>query len=42
MATIRVRIRVRAGTEQRFEELARQAYVETHATDEGLRRYEFW
>jgi quinol monooxygenase YgiN len=42
MATILVRIRVRAGSEQRFEELARQAYVETHATDEGLRRYEFW
>lgn len=42
MATILAHIRVRPGTETRFEELARTLHRSTHDGEEGVRRYEYW
>ena len=42
MATILAHITVRAGQEERFEELARQLYKATHASESGVRAYEYW
>lgn len=42
MATILAHITVHPGAEQRFEELARELWSATHATEPGIRRYEYW
>ncbi len=42
MATALVHIRVRPGTEARFERLARDMYAASHTTEATLRRYEYW
>ncbi|MCU0260343.1 MAG: antibiotic biosynthesis monooxygenase [Ilumatobacteraceae bacterium] len=42
MATILAHIRVNEGKEAQFEEIARMLYERTHATETGVRRYEYW
>lgn len=42
MATLLAHITVRAGMEAEFEDLARTLYERTHATETGVRRYEYW
>jgi quinol monooxygenase YgiN len=42
MATILAHITVRPGTEADFEALARNLYEQTHATETGVRHYEYW
>ncbi len=42
MATLLAHITVRAGTEPRFEEIARTLYERTHADETGVMRYEYW
>jgi quinol monooxygenase YgiN len=42
MATILARITVLPGTEHEFEAIARELYAASHATESGLRRYEYW
>ena len=42
MATLLAHIRVRSGSEAEFEALARTMYERTHATETGVRRYEYW
>ena len=42
MATLLAHITVRPGSEAEFEELARTLYERTHATETGVRRYEYW
>lgn len=42
MATLLAHITVRPGAEAEFEELARRLYERTHATETGVRRYEYW
>lgn len=42
MATIVAHIRVKAGSEARFEALARDLYPATHEHETGALRYEYW
>jgi quinol monooxygenase YgiN len=42
VATILAHITVKAGREEEFERIARDLFVESHAHDEGLLRYEYW
>ncbi len=42
MATLLAHITVRPGSEEEFEELARTLHERTHATETGVRRYEYW
>ncbi len=42
MATILAHIRVKAGAEARFEELARGLYPATHEQETRVQRYEYW
>jgi quinol monooxygenase YgiN len=42
MATLLAHIKVRPGTEERFEAVTRRLYAATHATEPQMRRYEFW
>jgi quinol monooxygenase YgiN len=42
MATLLAHITVRPGMEAEFEDLARTLYERTHATETGVRRYEYW
>lgn len=42
MATLLAHITVRPGAEVEFETLARVLYERTHATETGVRRYEYW
>ena len=42
MATILAHITVRQGSEAEFEALARTLYERTHATETGVRHYEYW
>ena len=42
MATLLAHITVRPGAEAEFEALARTLYEETHATETGVLRYEYW
>ena len=42
MATILARIRVREGFEARFESIAKALHRDTHASETGVRRYEYW
>lgn len=42
MATILAHLSVRPGAEADFEAISRDLYVESHASEEGLLRYEYW
>lgn len=42
MATILAHIAVTSGREAEFEELAQALYRASHATEDGLLRYEYW
>lgn len=42
MATLLAHITVRPGTEAEFEALSRTLYERTHATETGVRHYEYW
>ena len=42
MATILAHIRVKPGTEAQFEAIAARLHTATHATEPGVRHYEFW
>ena len=42
VATILAHIRVKPGTANRFEDVARKLYAETHANESRVRRYEYW
>ena len=42
MATLVTHIRVRPGSEKRFEQIARELHDATHACEPGVRRYEYW
>lgn len=42
MATILAHITVKSGCEAEFEELAKVLYRDSHATEHGLLRYEYW
>jgi quinol monooxygenase YgiN len=42
MATLLAHIRVRPGTEARFEAIARQLYASTRTEESEVRRYEYW
>ncbi len=42
MATILAHIRVRPGTEARFEAIARELHDATHRHETRVRRYEYW
>ena len=42
MATILAHISVRPGSEADFEAISRDLYAESHATEDGLLRYEYW
>ena len=42
MATILAHISVRPGAEADFEAISRDLYAESHASEEGLLRYEYW
>lgn len=42
MATLLAHITIKAGQENRFEELAREMYTETHGNEMDVRRYEYW
>ena len=42
MATLLAHITVRPGAERQFEDIARTLYDRTHATEHGVRRYEYW
>ena len=42
MATLLAHITVRPGAEAEFEALARTLYEQTHATETGVLRYEYW
>ncbi len=42
MATLLVHIRVKPGTEARFEAAARGLYHATHANETKMRHYEYW
>ena len=42
MATILAHIKIRAGKEARFEELAEELYASSHGVEKKLLRYEYW
>ena len=42
MATLLCHIRIQAGSEAKFEKLARELHAATHAEETGCRRYEYW
>lgn len=42
MATILAHITVKAGTEARFEAIAKELHRATHATEHGVRAYGYW
>lgn len=42
MATILAHISVRPGSEADFEAISRDLYTESHASEDGLLRYEYW
>jgi len=42
MATLLAHITVRPGSEAEFESLATTLHERTHATETGVRRYEYW
>lgn len=42
MATILAHISVRPGAEADFEAISRDLYTESHGSEEGLLRYEYW
>ncbi len=42
MATIVAHIRVKSGQEQRFEQIARTLFADTHEHETGVLRYEYW
>jgi quinol monooxygenase YgiN len=42
MATILAHIRVKHGCEADFELIIRTLFTSSHASDKGLRRYEYW
>ena len=42
MATLLAHITVRPGAEAEFETLARTLYEQTHTTETGVLRYEYW
>ncbi len=42
MATILAHITIRSGQEAEFEAIARQLYDGSHASETGLRYYEYW
>ncbi len=42
MATLLAHITVRPGSEERFEEIARELYSRTHADEPDVVRYEYW
>ena len=42
MATLLAHIRVRAGSEEHFEQLARALYRASHAEETDVLRYEYW
>lgn len=42
MATILAHITVRPGSEAEFESISRDLYAQSHATEDGLLRYEYW
>ena len=42
MATILAHIRVKAGAEARFEDLARELFRATHEQEPRVKRYEYW
>jgi quinol monooxygenase YgiN len=42
MATLLAHITVKPGSEERFEEIARELYERTHAEETGVLRYEYW
>jgi len=42
MATLLAHITVRPGAEADFESIARTLYERTHATESGVRHYEYW
>lgn len=42
MATILAHITVKEGMEERWEEIARTLYADTHAHEDNVLRYEYW
>jgi len=42
MATILAHLKIKAGCEQRFEEIAQALYDGTHAHETKVQRYEYW
>jgi quinol monooxygenase YgiN len=42
LATILAHITVRAGSEQRFEDLAKALHEATHSNEQGVRAYGYW
>jgi quinol monooxygenase YgiN len=42
VATLFAHIKIKPGCEAAFEEMARRLYAASHATETGLRRYEYW
>ena len=42
MATILAHITIKAGSEARFEQIARDLYAGTHDTETGVRHYQYW
>jgi len=42
VATLLASIRVRAGSERQFEDIARRLFKATHAAESSVRRYEYW
>jgi quinol monooxygenase YgiN len=42
MSTILAHLRVKPGEEARFEDLIRELYAASQATDVGLRHYQYW
>lgn len=42
MATLLAHIRIKAGSEARFEEVAQDMFERTHGHEKNVRRYEFW
>ncbi len=42
MATLLAHIRVKSGTEDQFEDIAKRLYSSTHEHETGVRHYEYW
>ena len=42
MATILAHIKIKPGSEARFESVVRKLYAQSHAGEQALRRYEYW